>query len=90
MTSVTIHIPDDMARSLQGIAASRHQTLEELAVDGVGSLVEKMVVPEHSSAAAILRGLRELPHVLGEDVDALEAAIKSGRVPAQDLDIFRD
>jgi len=90
MTSLTIQIPDDTARRLEGLATSQRKTLQEVAIDSMNSFADHVAAPEHSTAAAILRGLRGLPHVPNEDVDALEAAIKSGRVPPQDPDIFRE
>ncbi len=90
MTSVTIHIPDDMARSLQGIAASRHQTLEELALEGLTSLTQPKLKHPRGSAAALLQVMRDPPYLSKEDVDALEAAIFSGRQAAEGGDIFSD
>ena len=40
MTNLIIGMPDDIARSLEGIAAAQHKTVQELAVERLSSLVE--------------------------------------------------
>ena len=90
MTSVTIHIPDDMVRSLQGIAASRRKSLEELALEGLASLTQAKPKHPRGSAAALLQVMLDPPYLSKEDIDALEAAISSGRQAAEGGDIFPD
>jgi len=88
MTSLTIQIPDDMARNLEGIAASRRQTLEELAFEGLASLTSPAPKYPRGSPAAVLELMRNPPHLSKEDGEALDAAIASGQQPAEDGDVF--
>ncbi len=86
MTNLTIEMPDELARGLEGLAAAEHKSLQQLAVERLSSLVE---VPT-GDAAAILRVMREAPHVSSADVDELDAAIAAGQLPAQTRDLFAD
>ena len=72
---MTIQIPDDLARGLEGIAAAQHKTLQELAVERLRSLVDRP-----SSPQALLQKLQSLPHPSQAAVDDLEAAIEVGRI----------
>ena len=90
MTSVTIQIPDDMAHSLEAIAASRQKTVEQLALEGLASLAQSKPNHPRGTAATLLQVMRDPPHLSDEDVDALEAAIAAGRQPAKNGDIFAD
>ena len=88
MTNLIIEVPDDLARSLEGIAAAQHKSIQQLAIERLRSLLE--VSPEHraGSAAAVLRAMHEPPHPSVSDVDELDAAIASGRLPAQTRHLF--
>jgi hypothetical protein len=74
MVAMTIQIPDDLARGLEGIAAAQKKSVEQLAVEGLRSLLEKTTSPE-----AVLRTLRSLPHPSPSAVDGLDAAIAAAR-----------
>jgi hypothetical protein len=80
---MTIHIPDDLARGLEGIAASQNRSVEELAVERLRLLVD---CPE--SPADLLRALRALPRPSRAAVDDLDAAIAAGRLPLRSDSIF--
>jgi hypothetical protein len=56
---------------------------------GVLSEQETNKVPL-GSAAAILRAMREPPHLSDEDVDELELAIASGRQPVRAEGVFEE
>ena len=80
---MTLHIPDDLARGLEGIAAAQRKSVEQVALDGLRSLFDRMTSPE-----IVLRTVRELPHPTAAAVDDLEAAIAAGRLPVRDLGAF--
>jgi len=80
---VTIQVPDDLARDLQGIAAAQKKTVEQVAVEGLRSLFDKATSP-----SAILKALQELPHPSSEAVDELEAAIAASHLPVRDNGAF--
>lgn len=90
MANLIIEVPDDLARSLEGIAAAQHKSVQQLAIERLSSLLE--VSPEHSagSPAAVLRAMREAPHLSVSDVDELDAAIAGGRLPVQTQRLFSD
>lgn len=85
MTNLTVEIPDELARVLEGIAAAEHKSVQQLAVERLSSVV---VAP--GQAAAILRAMREGPHVSAADVDELDAAIAAGRLAVGAADVFAD
>lgn len=70
---MTIQIPGDVARELEGIAAARRKSVEQVAVDSLRQLFERQ-----SSPAAVLRAIRQLPHPSAAAVDDLETAIFAG------------
>jgi len=78
---VTIQIPDDIARGLEGIAVAQRKSVEQVALDSLRSLFDKGSSPE-----AVLRFLRGLPHPSAGAVDDLEAAIEAARLPGRLLD----
>ena len=88
MVNLIIEMPDDVARSLEGIAAGQRKSIQQLALERLSSLVE--VVPEAcaGSPAAILRAMQAPPHPSSEDVDELDAAIAGGRLPVRTSDLF--
>jgi hypothetical protein len=80
MANLSIEMPDDLARSLAGIAAAQHKSLQQLAVERLSSLVEAGSEHPAGSAPAVLRAMREPPHLSLADVAALDAAIAAGRL----------
>jgi hypothetical protein len=82
---MTIQIPDDLARSLEGLAAARNETIEQLALHELRSLVAP---PD--SPSAILKAFRSTPHANREAVDELQATIPSARLPLSPGPEFRD
>jgi hypothetical protein len=83
MKAMTIQIPDDLARGLEGVAAAQKKTLEQLAVERLRTLLVKPVSPE-----AVLRAIRVLPRPSSGAVDDLEAAIAASGLPVRDLGAF--
>ena len=80
---MTIQIPDDLARGLEGIAAAQSKSVEQVALESLRALFESESSPE-----AVLRTLRNLPHPSAEAVDDLEAAIAAARLPMLDHGVF--
>ena len=76
---MTIQIPDDLARGLEGIAAAQKKSVQQLAVDRLRSLLDKPTSPE-----AVLRTIQALPHPSPSAVDDLDAAIAASRLPVRD------
>jgi hypothetical protein len=88
MANLIIEMPDDLARSLEGIAAARRTSVQQLALEQLSSLVEVIPEPRPGSSAAILRAMQEQPHLSSTEVDELEAAIAAGRRPVRTRDLF--
>ena len=90
MANLIIEMPDDLERSLQGIAAAQHKSVHELAIEGLRSFVA--VTPEHpaGSAAAVLRAMLDAPHLSASDMDEFDAMLAAGRLPIQVREIFQD
>lgn len=80
---MTIQIPDDLARGLEGIAMAQRKSVEQLALESLRALFDNASSPE-----AVLRFLRELPHPSPGAVDDLEAAIEGARLPVHDQGAF--
>ncbi len=80
---MTIQIPDDLARDLEGIAAAQKKSVEQLALERLRSLFD-----DAGSPGAVLRVVRELPHPSSPAVDDLEAAIAAARLPVRDEGAF--
>ena len=78
MTNLMLEIPDELARSLEGIATAQHKSLQELAFERLRSLVTVDPDDRMGSAAALLRAMREPPHPSSSDVDDLDAAMTAG------------
>ena len=76
---MTIQIPDDPARGLEGIAAAQQKSVEQVALESLRSLFERASSPE-----AVLRAVRQLPHPSAAAVDDLDAAIAATRLPVRD------
>lgn len=83
VVTMTIQIPDELARGLEGIAAAEHKSVEQLAVERLQSLVKKSMSP-----AELLQYLRSLPHPSREAVEDMKAAIAAGRIPVRDRGVF--
>ena len=80
---MTIQIPDDLARGLEGIAAAQQKSVEQVALERLRSLFDCANSPD-----VVLRTLRQLPHPSAAAVDDLEAAIAEARLPVQDHGTF--
>ena len=76
---MTIQIPDDLARGLQGIATAQRKSVEEVAVEGLRQVFGRAGSPE-----AVLRSLRALPRPSAAVVDDLEASLISARLHVRD------
>ena len=83
MANLTIQIPDDLARGLEGIASAQKKTVEQVALNRLRSLFDRASSPE-----AVLRAVRELPHPSPSAVDDLDAAIAAARLPVSDQGAF--
>jgi predicted transcriptional regulator len=80
---MTIQIPDDLARDLEGIATAQHKSVEQVAVDSLRERFNRTGSPE-----VLLRAFRKMARVRAEDVADLEASIESGRLPVSDKGVF--
>jgi predicted transcriptional regulator len=81
--TMTIHIPDDLASALEGVAVAQRKSAEQVALDSLRSLFDRASSPE-----IVLQTVRALPHPSAAAVDDLEAAIASGRLPVSDMGAF--
>jgi hypothetical protein len=88
MTSLTIEVPDDLVRSLEGIAAAQRKSVQQLALERLISLVDVITVPGAGSPVAVLRVMREPPHPSSADINELQAAVEAGRLPVRTPDLF--
>ena len=88
MANLIIRMPEDLARTLEGIAAAQQKSVEQLAIDRLRSLVEDSPEYRAGSAVAVLRVMQEPPHLSDADVDELDAAIAVGRLPVRVPDLF--
>ena len=86
--NLTLEMPDELARKLEGIAATRHMSIQQFALDRLRALVPANTELRLGSAATILRVMHESPHLTAADVDELDAAIKAGRLPVRTHDLF--
>jgi hypothetical protein len=83
MTNLTIQIPDDLARGLEGIASAQKKSVEQVALERLRSLFDRASSPE-----AVLRAVRNLPHPSPSAVDVLDAAIAAARLSVSDQGAF--
>jgi hypothetical protein len=90
VTNLIIEMPDDLARSLEGIAAAQHKTVQQIAVERLRSLVESNRELRPGSPSALLRAMMDPPHPAVSDVEELDAAIAAARMPTQARDLFSD
>ena len=87
MANLNIEMPDDLARSLEGIAAAQRKSIQQLALERFISLVEDIAERRAGSPAAVLRAMQETPHPTAADVDELDAVIAAGRLPIRARDL---
>ena len=80
---MTIHIPDDVACGLEGIAAAQQKSVEQVALEGLRSLFDGSSSPD-----VVLRAVRGLSHPSAAAVDDLDAAIAAARLPVGDQGAF--
>jgi len=90
MAHLIIEVTDDLARSLEGIAAAQHKSIQDLAIERLSSLVEAGSEHRAGSPAAVLRAMQSPPHPSASDVDELDEAIAGGRLPIRTRDLFPD
>ena len=76
MANLTIGMPDDLVQRLEGIPAAR-----QLALDQLQSLVDTGSGYRPGSPTAVPRAANAAPHPGAADVDDLEAAVASARLP---------
>jgi hypothetical protein len=81
--TMTIHIPDDLARGLEGIAAAQQKSVEQVALENLRSLFDRASSPE-----VVLRAIRGLTHPSAAAVDDLDDAIAAARLPVRDQGAF--
>jgi hypothetical protein len=86
--NLTLEVPDELARTLEGIAATRHMSIQQLAIERLGTLTQGSAEPVAGSAAALLRVMAAPPHLSSADVDDLDSAISAGRLPVRSGDLF--
>ena len=75
---MTIQIPDDLARSLERVAAAQQKRVEQLALKRLRSLLDRPTFPQ-----SVLRTIQALPHPSPSAVDDLDAAIAAARLPVR-------
>jgi hypothetical protein len=80
---MTIQIPDDLVRGLEGLAAAQKKSVEQLAVERLRALLDEPASPQ-----ALLRTIRALPHPSPSAVDDLDAVIAESRLPVRDQGVF--
>jgi predicted transcriptional regulator len=88
MANLTIEIPDDLVRSLEGIAAAQRKTVQQLALEQLSSLTGVSHETRPGSPVAVLRAMLEPPHPSRADVDELDAAIAAGRLSVRTQGLF--
>jgi hypothetical protein len=88
MANLNIEMPDDLVRSLEGIAAAQRKSVQQLALEQLSSLIGVNPDPRAGSPAAVLRAMQEPPHPSSADVDELDAAIAAGRLTVRTRDLF--
>jgi hypothetical protein len=85
MANLTIEMPDDLARSLEAIAAAQRKSVQQLALERLISLIPE---PEAGTPEAVLRVMQEPPHPSAADVEELDAAILAGHLAVRARDLF--
>lgn len=84
--TLTIEVPDELVSVLARIAAQEQKSIQQVAMERLNLRAD----PEDDagSAAAVLRIMKEPPHLSPSDVDELDAAIAAGHLPIQKRDLF--
>jgi len=90
MANRNLDMPDDLARSLEGIAAAQYKSVQEVAIEGLRSLIELSDQMLAGSPAALLKAVSATPHLSASDVEELEAAILAGRILTAARNPFSD
>jgi hypothetical protein len=80
---LTIELPEDVARSLAGIANAQRKTVEQVALERLRSTVSS-----EGSPVAVLAAMKTLPKVNSTAADELDAVIAAGRLPVRDTTLF--
>jgi len=84
---MTIQIPDDLARGLEGFRGDscrpERKSVEQLAVERLRTLLDHPTSPQ-----SLLRTIQALPHPSHSAVDDLDAAIAEARLPVRDQGAF--
>lgn len=84
MAQITINLPEDLARKLEGLAGARQKSIQQVALERLKSIT----VP--GTPQALLDAMRQAPHLSTADVAELEEAIASGGLPVGDQGIFEN
>jgi hypothetical protein len=90
MANLIIEVPDELVRSLAGVAAARRKSVQQLALEQLSSLVEVVPEPRAGYPAAVLKAMQEPPHPSSADVDELDDVIAASRLPVRARDLFAD
>ncbi|HEX3747855.1 MAG TPA: hypothetical protein VHW09_28160 [Bryobacteraceae bacterium] len=90
MANLTIEVPAELARRLEGIAAAENKSVQQLAIERLRLPAEGGAGDRPGSPAAVLRAMQEPPHLTAADVDELDAAIPAGRSAVEAPDLFPD
>jgi hypothetical protein len=90
MANLIIEMPDELVRSLAGMAAAQRKSVQQLALEQLSSLVEVNPGVRAGSPAAVLRVMLEPPHLSSADIDEFDAVIAAGRLPVRAWDLFSD
>ena len=77
MPQITIDVPEELARKLEGLASARQKSVQRVALERL----ESIAVP--GTPAALLDAMRQPQHLSAADVTELDAAISSGRLPVR-------
>lgn len=88
MANLSIELPEDLARSLSAMAAQRHISLQQLAIDRLRLFAEAEAGARMGSCSALLNAAEKTPHLSSADVDELEAAIAEGRIPVRTRELL--
>jgi predicted transcriptional regulator len=80
---MTIQIPDDLARGIEGIAIAQQKSVEQVAVESLRALFDRA-----SSPQVVLQEIQKRAHPSGGAVDDLEAAITGARLPVRNRGEF--
>ena len=84
MTTLTIQIPDSLARGLKEIASAQNKSIELVAAERLSTTL----AAKTSSPQEILRIMGQLGPVSQEAIDDLNAAIAGARLPIVDKGVF--